>query len=295
MGAPAKPRLLWFDLTARADEAELRVQSAQFFEVACTTQLERAQAKIEQHNPSVLCFDFDHPDQARLRAMQDIKKSNPRLPILMLTVGHSESLAVWAFRARVWNYLVKPVARDEFAENLEALARIGSRGAPPRVAQTLAAAVPDDLPVQPIEANIARLQPALHFVAQHYHEKLTEAATAKACGMSRFEFSRKFHAAFGMTFREYLLRVRITEARRLLIEGGRSVTNVAYSVGFNDGSHFASMFRRYTGIPPSDYRGGEPSAQQTIGLPVDLQRPVPRRRATDRLKVDRRREPAGPA
>jgi len=289
MGASTKPRLLWFDLTARADEAELRVQCARFFEVACTTQLERAQAEIERRTPSVLCFDFDHPDQARLRAMQEIKKSNPRLPILMLTIGHSESLAVWAFRARAWNYLVKPVDHDEFAENLEALARIGNRSAPPRIAQTLAAAMPDDLPVQPIEAHIARLQPALHFVAHHYHEKLTEAATAKACGMSRFEFSRKFHAAFGMTFREYLLRVRITEARRLLTEGGRSVTSVAYSVGFNDGSHFASMFRRYTGVPPSSYRAGEPPAQQTIELPGDLHRPLPRRRASDHRRVDRRR------
>jgi len=289
MGASTKPRLLWFDLTARANQAELRVQCARLFEVACTTQLERAQAEIERHNPCVLCFDFDHPDQVRLRAMQDIKKAHPRLPILMLTIGHSESLAVWAFRARVWNYLVKPVACDEFEENLEALARIGNRGAPPRIAQTLAAAVPDDLPAQPVEARISRLQPALHFVAQHYHEKLTEAAAAKACGMSRFEFSRKFHAAFGMTFRDYLLRVRITEARRLLTEGGRSVTSVAYSTGFNDGSHFASMFRRYTGVLPSDYRAGEPAAQQTIELPGDLHRPLPRRRSSDHRNVDRRR------
>lgn len=293
MGSPTRPRLLWFDLTAGPADGDLRVQCARVFDAAYTTRLERAAAEIERHQPSVLCFDFDHPDQARLRAMQDIKKAHPRLPILMLTLGHSESLAVWAFRARVWNYLVKPVAPEEFAENLEALARIGNRAAPPRIAQTLAAAVPDDLPVRPVEARIARLQPALRHVARHYHEKLTEAAAARACGMSRFEFSRRFHEAFGMTFREYLLRVRITEARRLLTEGGRSVTSVAYAVGFNDGSHFASMFRRYTGVLPSEYRAGEPSAQRTIELPGDLHRPLPRRRASDQRTVDRRRPKPG--
>ena len=97
--------------------------------------------------------------------MQAIKQAHPRLPILMLTLEHSESLAVWAFRARVWNYLVKPVSPAELAENLNALANLGIRASPPRTAQLLRASVPSDLPVQPISANVARLQPALHYVA----------------------------------------------------------------------------------------------------------------------------------
>ena len=73
-----------------------------------------------------------------------------------------------------------------------------------------------------------------------------------------------------MTFREYLLRARIHEARRLLIGGNISVTGVAYSVGFNDGSHFARIFKRITGHLPSDYRASDPARS----LPL-------RRRATD--------------
>jgi AraC-like DNA-binding protein len=64
------------------------------------------------------------------------------------------------------------------------------------------------------------------------------------------EFQR---AAFGTTFRQYLLRVRIAEARRMLTEGRVSITGIAYSVGFNDGSHFACVFRRLTGALPSEY------------------------------------------
>jgi AraC-like DNA-binding protein/ActR/RegA family two-component response regulator len=256
----AKPLLLWFDCTTDARDAELRIQCARVFEVALSTRLEQAPAEIERHKPSVLCFDFDHPDQQRLRAMQAIKKAYPKLPILMLTVDHSESLAVWAFRARMWNYLVKPVSRAEFAENLYALARIGNRASPPRVAQLLEAILPGDLPVQPVESRVAQLQPALHYVRQHYHEKISAAVAAERCGVTRFEFSRKFHAAFGITFREYLLRVRITEARRLLAEGGLSVTEVAYAVGFSDGSHFARIFRRYTRVLPSRY---QPTDQRT--------------------------------
>lgn len=260
MGSTSKQRLLWFDCTSGVNDSGLRIQCTSVFEVAHTTRLERASDEIVRLAPSVLCFDFDHPDQTRLHIMQSVKKAHPKLPILMLTLDHSESLAIWAFRARVWNYLVKPISSEEFAENLGALARIGNRASPPRVAQMLAAAIPDDLPIQPIDSGVARLQPALHYIKQHYQEKVSANAAAESCGLTRFEFSRKFRAAFGMTFRDYLLRVRITEARRLLTEGERSVTDVAYSVGFNDGSHFAQMFRRYTNVLPSEYRGGDPPA-----------------------------------
>ena len=288
VGSTSKQRLLWFDCTSGVHDTGLRVQCASVFEVAHTTRIEQASDEIERLSPSVLSFDFDHPDQNRLHVMQSVKKAHPKLPILMLTVDHSESLAVWAFRARVWNYLVKPISTEEFAENLDALARIGNRASPPRVAQMLVAAIPVDLPIRPIDSRVAQLQPALHYVSQHYHEKISASAAAAACGLTRFEFSRKFRAAFGMTFRDYLLRVRITEARRLLTEGDRSVTEIAYSVGFNDGSHFAHLFKRYTNVLPSAYRAGDPPVYRASTGPSLLHGPERRRRASDLRQGDRR-------
>jgi AraC-like DNA-binding protein len=276
-----KPQLLWFDCTSGVPEPELRVRCASVFEVSQATSVDQAAIELARLKPAALIFDFDYPDQNRLHAMQAIKQSHARLPILMLTLEHSEMLAVWAFRARVWNYLVKPVSPAEFSENLDALANIGSRASPPRVAQLLNAAVPSELRVQPIAPGVARLQPALHHVKQHYHEKMSANAAARECGLSRFEFSRKFRAAFGMTFREYLLRVRITEARRLLTAGGDSVTAVGYSVGFNDGSHFARMFRRYTGMLPSEYEASVLLPQVDAVRSGRPPQPTFRRRATD--------------
>lgn len=94
---------------------------------------------------------------------------------------------------------------------------------------------------------------APEFVRAHFHEKFPASAIARFCGLSRFQFSRSFHAAFGITFREYLLRFRILEACRRLVAGGTPVTEIAFAVGFHDGSYFARMFRRYTGLLPSQY------------------------------------------
>ena len=94
---------------------------------------------------------------------------------------------------------------------------------------------------------------APQFVQQHFHEKFPASAIAKFCGLSRFQFSRSFHHVFGVTFREYLLRYRIREACVRLIRTTAPVTEIAYAVGFHDGSYFARMFRRYTGMLPSQY------------------------------------------
>ena len=112
-----------------------------------------------------------------------------------------------------------------------------------------------------VEAGVASAHDAVHpavhrsiaFVAERYPEKFAASVVAEHCGLSRFQFSRSFHSTFGITFREYLLRVRIREACRRLAAGGQSVTGIAYAVGSHDGSYCARMFRRYVGVLPSQY------------------------------------------
>ncbi|MFO1426101.1 MAG: AraC family transcriptional regulator [Steroidobacteraceae bacterium] len=104
---------------------------------------------------------------------------------------------------------------------------------------------------------------ALDFVRDHYHEKFPASAIARFCGLSRFQFSRSFHEIYGITFREYLLRFRIREACRRLVVGDTPVTEIAYGVGFHDGSYFARMFRRYTGVLPSQYARAHEQAGAT--------------------------------
>jgi AraC-like DNA-binding protein len=94
---------------------------------------------------------------------------------------------------------------------------------------------------------------AIAFVASRYPDKFPASAVATHCGLSRFQFSRAFHATFRITFREYLLRYRVRAACQALTQDHDSVTAIAYAVGFHDGSYFARMFRRYIGMLPSQY------------------------------------------
>jgi AraC-like DNA-binding protein len=72
---------------------------------------------------------------------------------------------------------------------------------------------------------------------------------------SPFHFLRVFRRVLGVTPHQYLLRVRLRHAARLLAQGpDRAVTDVAYDVGFADLSNFTRSFHRAAGVSPRAFR-----------------------------------------
>ena len=57
-----------------------------------------------------------------------------------------------------------------------------------------------------------------------------------------------------MTPNDFLLRVRVEKARELMANRGKTVTEVAFAVGFSSSQYFSTVFRRYTGQTPGEYR-----------------------------------------
>ncbi len=72
--------------------------------------------------------------------------------------------------------------------------------------------------------------------------------------MSKFHFDRLFKSAMGVSPSRYHINLRLDAARRLLRETKKSVVTIALDVGYTNPSHFAQLFRRETGLSPSDYR-----------------------------------------
>ena len=72
--------------------------------------------------------------------------------------------------------------------------------------------------------------------------------------MGTFQFSRAFKREHGLTFREFLVRYRIDKARESLKNPRIRVLDSAFVAGFKDPSYFARLFKRYVGVPPSQYR-----------------------------------------
>ena len=254
-----RPRLLWVRSHEGCESKLARTIADQYFAVTDALSARSVTQWAHRCTPHVLCWEFEDAQASQLRLMRDFKAANPSLPVLMLTTQHSEALAVWAFRARVWNYLVKPVAANELRANFRKLAEmVADVKGPARTVHFVGALLPDDADAEAEPRRVRCVKLAIEQVEKHFAEKLRQATVAANCGMSSCRFSRAFKAAYGITFSEYLIRFRIARACRLLRQGSHTATSAGLAVGFEDPSHFARAFRKLVDTSPSAYQREKP-------------------------------------
>lgn len=72
-------------------------------------------------------------------------------------------------------------------------------------------------------------------------------------GISRAQLHRKMKEMTGVSTGDFIRNLRLDQAAALIVEGKVNVTQVAYSVGFNNQSHFSTVFRKHFGLTPSEY------------------------------------------
>lgn len=249
-----RPTLIWFDMTITTCNAEVDRKFVDHFDIRYVSNPNRPEDELELESAVAICFEFDYPDRPGLSILCHIKDRYPHIPILMLTAQHSEALAVWAYRNRVLEYLVTPVSEEDFRRCKKLLQDIqtAENRQHKRTIIDHKSMIPAEIPVGQRIGSV-RLAPAVHFVQKNFRLRIRNAEIAELCGMSSFHFSHAFTETFSLTFQEFVLRYRIFEACKELQHPNVPVANVAYSVGFNDPSYFARMFRRFVGLSPSEY------------------------------------------
>lgn len=98
------------------------------------------------------------------------------------------------------------------------------------------------------------LAPVAEHLKRHYRMPLDLPALARMAGLSERQLERKFHATFQTTPRNFLVKMRVVNACRLLPDPRLSLTEIALEVGFYDHSDFSRQFRKHMGESPTEYR-----------------------------------------
>jgi len=108
----------------------------------------------------------------------------------------------------------------------------------------------------PPEMNVhrERLRRADDFMRANLESPLTLQGIAECTGLSRFHTLRLFKRAYGETPIKRLTRLRMERAQLLLEQDSDSVTEIAFRCGYDSPAHFASAFRRHTGLTPTAFR-----------------------------------------
>lgn len=248
-------QILWVDLRSQPNGGGLGQLVSDEHRLTSVRSIDGVRGVVRSAHPDMACVEFDYPDQSRLSAVPAIRRSFPKLPLLMFTEFHSEAVAVQAFRRGVWDYRVKPVSRAILDRSIEdAVVRSAQDNLRGRDSFMPAELVsPGGHLAAPILSTV-RTAAAVAHLAGHSSEPVSRKAMAKLCHLSESEFSRVFRREHEITFESYLVEFRITKARELLMDSRLTITQVAHAAGFNDASYFARAFRRLVGVSATDWR-----------------------------------------
>ncbi len=92
------------------------------------------------------------------------------------------------------------------------------------------------------------------YVDEHYGDRIVISEMCRAIGYSKSTLYTSFRKEYGITINEYITKVRIDEATKLLVDRDIPIGDVAERVGFRNQSYFSNIFAAERGMTPSEYR-----------------------------------------
>ena len=108
------------------------------------------------------------------------------------------------------------------------------------------------------------------YIAEHLAEEITLSLVARAAAMSAFYFCKVFKKETGLTFTEYLARLRVETVKKMLLNPHKRISEAAYDAGFQSLSQFNRVFRHFVGETPSDYREALHRRGVGVGEPMRM-------------------------
>jgi AraC-like DNA-binding protein len=254
--------ILWVDLRTADFEPDLCSSLPPVYRTQRLRHFHNLLQAVQTWRPWAVCFEYDVPEAPGLAALLEVRARHSSLPIILLAEKHAIKRELAALRRCASDYLVKPVSVRRLCDCLTCLCEEPTGSEQP------------DHPIRDARPSVdvtekesclrEALTPAVSYVATNYQDKVCLSTAAKLCHLSRFQFSRNFKKEQGLTFRDFVVQLRVRRAAELMRRARPlSVTEAAFVVGFNDLSHFSRMFRRQFGVLPSHYR-------RTDGEPIQL-------------------------
>jgi len=106
------------------------------------------------------------------------------------------------------------------------------------------------------EQSMSAVNKAKQYIDEHYMKELTLDDVSRVVNISSYYFSKVFKEETGENFIDYLTKLRIEAAKKLLKTTNKSMKEISAEVGYSDPNYFSRNFKKYTGKTPTDYARG---------------------------------------
>lgn len=214
--------------------------------------------------PDLVITDIRMPEMDGLTLLEKISQALPSTQVIVVS-GYGEfAYAQKAILHGAVGYLLKPVEEREFYQALEkAVTAITARQDEKRRFDQMKQALvklQSSLTAQEsprsnslVQSNSPVIQKVLQSIYDNYNRDISLEEIAAKMYMNSAYLSRLFKEKVGVGFQDFLTDVRISHAKTLLDRPEFKVGEVAELSGYRDVSHFIGVFKKHTGMTPSEY------------------------------------------
>ena len=105
--------------------------------------------------------------------------------------------------------------------------------------------------------TLDEVERATHFFREHYNEQIIIENYARDHGMTANWFTQSFKKVTKFTPMQYIVHLRMTNAMNMIDSTDCNITQVANAVGYDNSMYFSKVFKKYTGMTPTEYKRRE--------------------------------------
>ncbi len=197
--------------------------------------------------PDLILMDINMPIQDGYTTMLKMQ-NEPELhdtPVIFITAANSPSDRVKGLEFGAADYIIKPFDFQEVALRLERHFRYFSNG-------NSQSHISGNSHKERLDNSL--FTAACQHIEAHLATDINTNTLAHSVNTNPKRLNEAFKACANTTASEYLRRVRLTEAKRLLDESFLEISHIADRVGYSNPANFSTAFQSYWGISPSQYR-----------------------------------------
>ena len=229
----------------------------QWVAAACARDGIEATALLNEQHFDLVITDIKMPRMGGLELATHISSNIPNTDIILLTGYDEFNFARTAIRIGVADYLLKPLRDGELHSILDRLASKRNNSdmngdLTKNITLQSQAAVKSDVVAGNPNILIQRVR---NYIEQHYCEQISLSEVADLMDVNPTYLSSIFESEQGESYSKYVLRLRIERAALLLrTHPVGNISDIATDVGYLSAKHFISVFKKYYGMTPSEFR-----------------------------------------
>ena len=215
---------------------------------------------FEQEHPEIAILDIEMPGVSGLEVARRIRESGRACILLFLTAFDRFDYAKQAVSVQALDYLLKPYEEKELLLLMEEAMRLYPLYASVLARKKLCGTKqePMTIPEQEVceeDVRLSMIREEMNgYIQARYADDISMQDAARAMNYSEAYFCKLFKQCFKVNFSAYLNEYRIARAKELLTDTRENVKEISLACGYSDANYFTRVFKRLTGITPSEYR-----------------------------------------